>query len=447
MMDWQEPPFSAYGRASQTPSPVGRMMAEFASDFRDERDVNLGVGYVNENTIPRRLIAEAMEHVLARPQQYDKPLNYGAPQGSRTLIDSIRRFHAAHDIGGLPPDLLARKEIVIGISGATSILEAVASVLERGIVVTSDPMYYIYCDFLERMGYEILPVPEDHDGIRTDLLAEKLAALGPRRRDVRFFYVVTVNNPTGTVLANPRRTELVRIAARLSGELGRKVPVLFDKAYEELLHDPTFPPPRSGMLDDEGQIVYEISTVSKILAPGLRIGYMIGPDSPLLRAVVQRISDIGFSAPPINQEIAGYLLDHHIAGQIAAVNDGYRTKARAVRGWIDEHLGDEVADCRGGRAGFYYYLTFRSVQTHEQSAFFRFLSRRTGEAAIDGPVDDPRPRVLYIPGQYCVHPRGDLVDVGRRQLRLSYAFEEVGRMEQALKLMAEAVAYARRQGD
>ena len=89
-------------------------------------------------------------------------------------------------------------------------------------------------------------------------------------------------------MSNRRRAELLRIATGLSAELGTKVPLVFDKAYEELIHDPAVERPRSAMIDDRAGIVYEIATVSKILAPALRIGYMIGPPSPLLEAVVQR---------------------------------------------------------------------------------------------------------------------------------------------------------------
>ena len=441
-MDLRDPPLSDYGTASREPSPVRRMMAEFAADFRDGVDVNLGVGYVNERTIPRERIIEATAAVLRRPGEYDKALNYGASKGCGHLIDSLRRYLLTHRVGALTRDVLDRKEIVVGVSGATSLLEAVAQVLRRGIVVTADPMYYIYCDFLERLGWEVLPVPEDHDGIRTDVLAGRLDALGERRRDVRFFYVVTVNNPTGTILSNRRRGELVGIATDLSRRLGTRVPLVVDRAYEELIHDSAVERPRSALLDDEAGIVHEIGTVSKVLAPGLRIGYMVGPDSPVLRTVVQRVSDVGFSAPPINQAVAGYMLDHYVADQVAAVNAGYREKAVAVAGWLGEHLGEHLADVTGGSAGFYYYLTFRDVETHEGSPLFRWLSRTTGDPAIDGPPGSPNPRVIYIPGQYCVHRRGDLVEVGRRQLRLSYGYEDLPGIERAIRMMAEAVRYA-----
>ncbi len=434
----QELPLSQYGNASAKASPVARMMAAFAVDFRDQVDINLGVGYVNENTIPGALIEEALHEVLADPRKHRLALNYGGPAGSSNLIESIRRFHLDHGVGGLTEDVLDRNEIIVGPNGATSLLEGIAHVIEPGIVVTSDPNYYIYCNVLERLGFEVCAVPEDQDGLDIDRLEARLQELGTRRRDVRFFYLVTVNNPTCTILTNRRRQRLVEVAARLSRECKQKIPVIFDKAYEGLIHDPDVDKPLSGLLYDDLGIVYEVSTLSKVLAPALRIGYMIGPRGPLVRAMVQKTSDAGFSAPLITQEMAGYLLDRYVAEQVERVNAGYRRKGAATRLWIDAELGDLLDECRGGAAGFYYYLTFRQVETHESSAFFRFLSRTTGDSRLDGPAGSENPRVVYIPGEFCVHRHGELLDVGRRQLRLSYGFEELPRIRRAIEIIREA---------
>ena len=445
-MSFSDALLSEYGTLSCVPSPVNRMMAAFAGDFRDGCDINLGVGYVNERTIPGERMFEAFDYVRTHPEEHRQAFNYGGPAGSRRLIDAINDFHSTHRIGGLTPDILATKTTLIGPSGATSILDALSNVLKPGIVITSDPMYYIYCNALERKGFEVVTVPEDAHGINPDALRAKLDALGSRQDAIAFVYIVTVNNPTSSILSNPRREALVEIITDLSHRLGRRVPLILDKAYEFLIHDPAVEPPVSGFLFDDAGIVYEIGTLSKILAPALRIGYLMGPDDSLVRAITQHTSDVGFSAPLLNQEMAAYLLDHHIGEQLRRVNEGYRAKALQTRAWIDKRLGDALENCVGGQAGFYFYLTFRDVATNEQSPFFHFLARTTGDPEMDGPPGAQHPRVIYIPGQHCVHPKGDRAEQGTRQLRLSYGFEEPNRIGEALALMQQAVAYARTQG-
>ena len=87
---------SAYGRASSTPSPVSRMMSAFAADFRPDTDINLGVGYVNEETIPERLLLKAMQAVLDQPDKYKAALNYGGPE--ETYLTSVTPETAARHI-------------------------------------------------------------------------------------------------------------------------------------------------------------------------------------------------------------------------------------------------------------------------------------------------------------------------------------------------------------
>ena len=433
---------SEYGEASSIPSPVNRLMTDFAVGFRDGRDINLGVGYVNERTIPRQQIQLACERVLAHSEKYRAALNYGGAQGSPNLIASLRRFHIENRIGGITEQTLNGRDIVIGANGATSLLESITHLLPAGLVFTADPMYYIYCNDLERKGFKVVAIPEDSEGLDTERLKAKLAALGDERAAIRFFYVVTVNNPTCTILSNNRKRELVDIATRLSYEVGRKIPIFFDNAYSDLVHDSNVKPLASALCYDELGIVYEIGTLSKILAPGLRIGYLIGSKGSFLDSIIQRTSDIGFSAPLINQEIASYLLDHGIEAQIEKVNNGYQQKAKQVKTWIAALLGDNIQECRGGSAGFYFYLTLARVATGSTSDFFKFLTRTTGQEGFDGPPDAQHPKVIYIPGEHCVHPSGDMVAIGKRQLRISYGFEELPQIHAALKYMKSAIAYS-----
>ncbi|MFG0249450.1 MAG: aminotransferase class I/II-fold pyridoxal phosphate-dependent enzyme [Phycisphaeraceae bacterium JB051] len=431
---------SDYGQASTTPSPVAQMMASFANTFRPAIDINLGVGYVNENTIPRQFIADAVNHIVAHHHDFHAPFNYGSPDGVTELIAAIRTYLAYHHFGNLTPASLAKLDMIIGANGATSLLDAMTQILPRGIVVTTDPLYYIYTNQLQRAGFELLSVPEDRDGIRTDVLADKIKALGPRRSEISFVYIVTVNNPSCSILTTQRRIGLLRLMNKLCTEQRRKIPLIMDTAYEQLIHDPDTPTPDSALLHDELGIVHEIGTLSKTLAPTLRVGYMLAKPSPFLDAMVQKVSDTGFSAPLLNQHIAALLLDQHASEQIKAVKTGYREKAVQTRKWIEEYLGDEVESIIGGRAGFYFYLTFKNTQTHQESAFFKFLSRHTGDQSIDA---ERNPTVIYIPGNFCVNPQGDMAEQGQRQLRLSFGYESLDRIHTAIKRMGDALAYVR----
>ena len=440
-MNIRDVSLSEYGNSSSVPSAVNRMMTDFAVGFRDGYDINLGVGYVNENTIPHQQIQKACEAVLANPQKYRASLNYGGAQGSPNLIESIKKFLIHNRIGGITQDTFYQREIVIGANGATSLLEGITHLLPKGIVITADPMYYIYCNDLERKGFTVLTIPEDDTGLQTDILRTKLKALGRKIETIQFIYVVTVNNPSCTILSNHRKREMVDIVSRLSHDVGRKIPLFFDNAYTDLIHDSTVEPIESALCYDKLGIVYEVGTFSKIIAPGLRIGYLIGPKGAFLNSIIQRTSDIGFSAPLINQEIASYFLDNGIEAQIEKVNKGYREKAKQVKTWISEFLGDNIQECRGGSAGFYYYLTFANIRTDSSSDFFMYLTRTTGDEEIDGAKSNPHPKVIYIPGEHCVHPNGEMVDIGKRQLRISYGFEELPQIHAALKHMKSAIDY------
>ena len=438
---------SEFGRRSTTPSPVNQMMASFASDFRDDLDVNLGVGYINEATIPASRMTDAIASILRSPQKYRLPFNYGGPEGTKNLRNAIGRYlvNVRQDMDAT---VLGRHRVGIGASGAASLLDAIGQILPRGIVITSDPMYYIYCETLSRLGFEILTVPEDDDGIRVDLLEAAIENLGPRVGDVRFVYVVTVNNPTCTVLSAERRFGLLKTVRNLSNDLNRAVPLILDRAYEDLIHTPaaaqdsdmtTSLTAKSLLSEDHDGLVFELGTLSKLLAPSLRIGYVVGEDGPFMRALVQRTSDVGFSAPVLMQALAAYMLEHHIEAQLQRVNTEYRQKSERTAEMIKDYLGAHLEHVTGGQAGFYFYLTFRKILTGPQSAFFKYCTRTADDNAING--DPLNRRVIYVPGEYCVHAEGALVEKGSRQLRISYGFESLEQIEAGLKVMAEAASY------
>ncbi len=415
------------------PSPVGRMMADFSGRFRPGVDVNLGVGYVNEASMPKVALTRALQHVAEHESDYPHCFNYGMPAGEPAFVAALQRFFVRNRIGALGEEQLARLSYLVGASGATSLLEAIGAVMAPGVVLTTDPQYYIYCHLLERMGFEVVPVESDAEGMRTDALASALLQYGSR---LRFVYHVTVGNPTGALWSEQRRAEAVELVTRASHRNGQLLALVCDAAYEFLLHDPELKAPASALTFDEAGVVLELGTLSKLLCPGLRVGYAMGSEGPLMQALRSRVNDVGFSGPPLAQAVAARMLDVEADEHMRQVNEGYRYRARLVRDLVDEHLGAHVESVCGGQAGFYLYLTFARLRTDEGSPFFRLM---TGG---EGSTPDGAPRVLYLPGSLCVHPRSSGAERASRSLRLSYGFASIAELRRALASMGQAVTQA-----
>lgn len=434
------PQFSSYGSKLLEVAPVSRLMASFAREFRPGVDINVGVGYVNEATLPYEATVEATRRVVDSPDEFRSSLNYGDPAGSRQLrsaiMDMLKSEAMPSDV-----DLIASKDILIGTNGATSILEGLAQILEPGLVIMADPVYYIYSYFLDRKGFRVLALPEDSHGMIPELLEDVLFGGNHDLSDLRFVYVVGISNPTSTILTNERRHLIVDLVNRFAESSGQYVPLIFDQAYSALIHDPDVEPQESSFRNDRNDLVFEVGTLSKILAPALRIGYIVGPRCGLMSALQERNSDAGFSASVINQQVASVLLRDFLPLQQRRVLDGYRERAVAVRNAIDTKLGQHIEEVRGGQGGFYFYVTFKAIQTHDTSDFYRFLSRSTGDVSVDGPDGSKHQMLAYIPGQYCVRKDGELLDHGNRSLRFSYGFEPVEVLLRAVDLMAEAAEY------
>lgn len=426
--------FSNLAKASLIPSAVNQLTAEFAEDFREGTDINLGVGYVNDKTIPFDAIKQAYANIISHPEHYRNALNYGGADGSVNLRKSIKDYYLHYTIGGLNEKDFENRKILIGANGATSILDCLADIIKPGMVITADPYYYIYTETLERKGFKIIAIPEDDDGLNIQLMEKAIEKINPE--EISFFYIVTVNNPSTVILSNDRRKAIVEMAKNLSIKTDRLIPVVFDKAYEDIIHNPEVEKPVSGLKYDELNQVLELGTLSKLFAPALRIGYIICPDNSFAEVLTQRTSDIGFSSSLINQQIASWLLDNYVHIQKDKVNRGYQEKAAFIKRLFSRHLSDYIESYSGGNAAFYFYITFKNIRTDKGSKFFNFLSRTTGNTEIDGKVEK-NPRLIYIPGTICSSHHRAIY-----QLRISYGFEEPEIFERAIEVMSEACRYA-----
>jgi 2-aminoadipate transaminase len=239
----------------------------------DRRDViSFAGGLPAPELFPLEAIAEAFARTFA--DVGPRALQYGVTEGYLPLREWIAARLARRGVETSPENLLVT-------SGAQQGIDLVArALLDPGdIVVTENPTYLAALQVFAAAEAEVVPVGGDDEGICVAELPDVLTA-----RNVRLIYVCPdFSNPRGTTLSARRREQLVEIARRY------RVPILEDDPYGELRYTGEAPPAIAAF----DETVIRLGTFSKILAPGLRIGWLHGPE-PLVRrlAILKQTTDL-----------------------------------------------------------------------------------------------------------------------------------------------------------
>jgi 2-aminoadipate transaminase len=237
---------------------------------------------------------------------YGRTLQYSTTEGDPRLRAAI-----AARLGrrGLPTDA----DDVLVTSGSQQALTLVAAVLlEPGdAVLVEEPSYLAALQCFQMAGARVVPIPCDDDGLDPDALA----ALVRRERPKLLYTVPTFHNPTGRTLPLERRRALAQAAGRLG------LWIVEDDPYGELRYRGEAVPPVASLPGAEDRTI-ALSTLSKVLVPGLRIGWVRAP-AALRRALVVAKQAADLHTSTIDQAAAAHWLaacdlDAHIAGLCAA---------------------------------------------------------------------------------------------------------------------------------
>jgi DNA-binding transcriptional MocR family regulator len=228
---------------------------------------------------------------------------------------------------------------VLVLSGSQQGIDLLARLLLRpGDYVAMEPHTYpgAHTAF-KAAGARLLPMPVDAEGIAVDGLASLLA-----RYPVRLIYTIpTFQNPTGTVLPVARRLALLDVASR------QGVPILEDNPFDQVYFDQP-PPPSLKALDREG-IVLSISSASKVLGSGLRVGWLVAPPAIIEQvATLKRSADLhanNFGQVAVTRFLAAGMMDDHLA----TLRQICRQRADRLTLALRQRLPDmSVTPARGG---------------------------------------------------------------------------------------------------
>ncbi|NNE74572.1 MAG: PLP-dependent aminotransferase family protein, partial [Acidimicrobiales bacterium] len=216
--------------------------------------ISLAGGIPDPARFPLDHLAPLVERIVR--EQGRSVLQYGLTAGEPGVREVLARtIHAELD-----------PEHVVVTTGSQQGLDLLARVtVDPGdAVVVGDPDYLGALQVFRSYGADLAPIPVDGDGLQVDVLADRLAA---GLRPTMCYVVVHFHNPTGATLSAERRAQLHQLAEQY-GFL-----VVEDDPYRELYYDdnaPEGPPPGADNL-------VQLRSVSKILTPGLRLGWMTGP--------------------------------------------------------------------------------------------------------------------------------------------------------------------------
>jgi 2-aminoadipate transaminase len=231
---------------------------------------------------------------------------------------------------------------ILIVSGSLQALDLVnATLVARGdTVIIEQDSYQGAINRLTRLGAHVVGIPLDHEGMRMDALAAALADLKRRGITPKYIYTIpTVQNPTGTIMPEGRRAELLK----LSQQYG--VPIFEDDCYADLIWDGKRPPALYAMSKTAG--VIHIGSFSKSIAPALRVGFIVAPWAMLSRMLALK-TDAGSGA--LEQMVLSEYCAPHFTSHVPKLTRGLRAKLDTLMEALNEQFGTsaEFCDPKGG---------------------------------------------------------------------------------------------------
>lgn len=352
-------------------------------------------------------IREAVNTALT--EEPGAALQYGATEGYQPLREQIASFMAAKGVSGV-----AANDLIVT-TGSQQGLDLLGKTLisPGDKVIVEGPTFLATIQCFRLYGAELITVPVDGEGTRTDVLEQLIAEHQPK-----FVYLIpTFGNPSGALMGLERRKAVLEMAVR------HNTLIVEDDPYGDLYFGEAPPPSLlalSAQVPGSRELLVHCGSLSKVLSPGLRVGWMVGPAELLAKATMCKQFSDAHTSTFAQATAAQYLKAGRMPATLAKVRQVYAERATAMGNALRRELGDaiEFVQPQGG-----LFIWARLTGAGGQVADGAELARR----AIDKGV-------AFVPGApfYARNPDAATLRLSFATVGLEKIEEGVGRLAQAL---------------
>ena len=345
----------------------------------------------------------------ALEQEPGAALQYGATEGYQPLREQISAFMA-----GKGAEQVAPEDLIVT-TGSQQALDLLGKTLvgPGDKVIVEGPTFLATIQCFRLYGAELISAPIDGDGVQTDALERLIAEHKPK-----FVYLIpTFGNPSGATLTLERRKKVLELAVKY------QTLVIEDDPYGDLYFGAPPPPSLlalSAQVPGSRELLVHCGSLSKVLSPGLRVGWMIAPAELLAKATMCKQFSDAHTSTFAQATAAQYLKAGRMPGTLAKVRAVYAERAQAMGDALRSELGGAI-DFVQPQGGLFVWarLTGAGGKPADGNAF--------AKRAIDEGV-------AFVPGApfYCAQP-----DVAT--LRLSFATADVAKIREGVARLARAL--------
>ena len=364
--------------------------------------VSLAGGMPNLTAFPMEMMAGVVEKLLLENGQ--EALQYGSGQGHPKLRTQICDVMALEGIHAHPDD-------VIVTTGSQQALDLISRIfIDPGdVVLVEAPSYVGALGTFHQYEAQVVHVAMDDDGLIPQALREAITSTRASGRKIKFLYLIpNYQNPAGVLLTAERRTEILEICR------SEAIFVIEDNPYGLLGFER--PSPNAMRAEDSENVIY-LGTFSKTIAPGLRVGWALVPQSLKEKMVIASESSILCPANFTQLAISSYLSDQPWRDQIAAFAGLYKVRRDAMLESLEKYF-PKGATWTKPEGGFYVWITLPP----------EIDTKALMPKAIVG-------KVAYVPGT-AFYADG----FGSWSMRLSYCYPSPEKIREGVKALGGVLA-------